>query len=410
MARFCAQFSGLVVLLLTASLALAPLACGADQAADSPLGYLEKAVAEAPDDPTINFYLAWARAKAGDVDGALAALERTLAQGEGFLPTAEFFPKLEDDPRFAALRARFEAKLPRRADGEVVFTLSDRMLAPEGIAYDPVERVFYVGGVAHKGIFRIVSESSIRPLSNPRDKLDSILGIAIDGERRRLYAVSTSAVAAVADKDRRNAIKVYDLRKRAFVRSIDFPEARQLNDVAVAPDGTLVVTDSGGGGVWLADPESGKVSVLVPLGHAPGANGVAIPPRGGIAYVAVNRRPLRVDLRSGDVTPLTLPAHENAAAIDGLYWHEGTLIGVQNVTTTGRVIRLRLSDDGRSVTAVETLQSHHQQAFDEPTTAAIGRDGLYVLARTGLAHYSREGKFEHPETAEPPLVLRIRLD
>ena len=41
----------------------------------------------------------------------------------------------------------------------MVFSLSDRRLLPEGIAYDPAERVFYVGGVAHKGVYRIVSES-----------------------------------------------------------------------------------------------------------------------------------------------------------------------------------------------------------------------------------------------------------
>lgn len=400
------KFTGLLV---GVALGLSIEAARVD-AADAPLQYLEKAVTAAPDDPALTFFLGWARADTGDADGALAALERTLASGEGFLPTAQLFPKLKDDPRFAALRERFEAKLPRRVDGEVAFTLSDRELVPEGIAWDPAERVFYVGGIAHKGVYRIVGESAMRPLSNPRDKLDSILGIAIDAERRRLYAVSTNANVDVADRDRRNAIKVYDLRKWALVRSVDVPEARMLNDVAIVPDGSLVVTDSGGGGVWRVDPENGKVAVLVPLGNAPGANGIAVPPHGGVAYVAGNRRPLRVDLRSGEVAPLALPPHENAAAMDGLYWYQGSLIGVQNVTTPARIVRLQLADDGRSITAVETLQSHHQAAFDEPTTAAIARDGLYVLARTGLSHYNRKGQFEGRETAVPPLILRVRLE
>jgi hypothetical protein len=117
-----------------------------------------------------------------------------------------------------------------------------------------------------------------------------------------------------------------------------------------------------------------------------------------------------VDLRSGEVVPLALPPRENAAAIDGLYWYQDALIGVQNTTTSGRVIRLRLSGDGRAVTAVETLQSHHQSAFDEPTTAAIGRDGLYVLARTELSRFNDQGEIERRETALPPLVLRVRLE
>ena len=407
-----AQFSRLMHRLACAAVAtgLAFAASAADDPAPTPVARLEKAVAEAPDDPALTYFLASARAAAGDADGALAALERTLAIGEGFLPTPEMFPKLTADPRFIALRERFEANLPRKVDGEVAFTLSDRNLLPEGIAYDAAERVFYIGGVAHKGIYRIVSESTMRPLSGPKDKIDSILGIAIDAQRRMLYGVSTSALTAAGRTARRNAIVVYDLRKWRLARSIDVPGAQQLNDVAVAPDGTLLVTDSGGGGVFRVDPESGKVDALVPLGKAPGANGIAIPPRGGIAYVAANRRPLRVDLRSGEVTPLTVPPRENAAAIDGLYWHDGALIGVQNVTTPGRVVRLRLAPDGQSITAVETLQSHHQSAFDEPTTAAIARDGLYVLARTQLSRYNDKGEVVGRENALPPQILRIKLD
>jgi hypothetical protein len=104
-----------------------------------------------------------------------------------------------------------------------------------------------------------------------------------------------------------------------------------------------------------------------------------------------------------------LPPGENAAAIDGLYWHDGALIGIQNMTTPARIVRLVLSSDGATVTAVQTLQSHHQRAFDEPTTAAIGPDGLYVLARTQVSRYSEQGKIERPETLAPPLVLRVPL-
>ena len=50
---------------------------------------------------------------------------------------------------------------------------------------------------------------------------------------------------------------------------------------------------------------------------------------------------------------------ESVAAIDGLYAWQGELIGVQNVTNPGRVIRMQLSADGDSVIAVKTLLSHH---------------------------------------------------
>jgi hypothetical protein len=157
----------------------------------------------------------------------------------------------------------------------------------------------------------------------------------------------------------------YDLRKTALARSIDVPLAVQLNDLAVAPDGTLLVTDSGGGGVWRVDPQSAASSrssrsARHPAPTASRSRRAATSPTwpraaARCAWTFAAARSRRSRCRRA----------RTAAAIDGLYWHDGTLIGVQNVTTPARVIRLRLARDGVTVTAVETLQSHHQAAFDE---------------------------------------------
>ena len=207
----------------------------------------------------------------------------------------------------------------------------------------------------------------------------------------------------------RNAVKVYDLDAGKLRASIAVPEARQLNDVAVAPGGTVLVTDSAAGAVYRIDAATGTVATVVKPAGAPGANGIAVTPDGTTAYVAARRGPLRVDLATGDVAPLALPPRENADLIDGLYWHRGALIGIQNWTTPGRVVRMALAPDGRSVTALQTLQSHHQPAFDEPTTAAIAPDGLYVLARTYGTRFKPDGKIEGAERLQPPLILRVPL-
>jgi hypothetical protein len=111
--------------------------------------------------------------------------------------------------------------------------------------------------------------------------------------------------------------------------------------------------------VWRVALSDGKVDALVPMGRAPGANGIAIT-GDGRAYVGASRRPLRLNIATGDVAPLRFPPRQQAAGIDGLYWYDGQLIGVQNVTNPGRIVRLTLGSDGTSVTRVETLQSHHQ--------------------------------------------------
>lgn len=394
---------------LLATLAIASFEAPAQDAPPTPLAALEAASAREPDDPILIHFVAVFRARAGDRDGSLDALERLLAKGDGFLPMPEFFPGVNEDPRFAVLRARFERRLPRIGAATTKATLGDRLLLPEGIAYDEVTRRIYVGSIARAGVFRVDAAGRAIPFSRKEDGLDAVLGIAVDAKRRRLYAVSTSALTERGRAAPRNSVKIYDLDRAVLLQSLAVPDARQLNDVASTPDGTLLVTDTAGGAIYRIDPATATVSIVVKPGGAPGANGIASAPDGRHAYVAASRRPLRVDLATGEVAPLALPPRQNAAAIDGLYWHDGALIGVQNVTTPGRVIRLVLAPDGTTVTDVQTLLSHHHPAIHEPTTAAIAPDGLYLLTRTYVTRFDDQGAIDRPDSVQPAVILRVPL-
>lgn len=371
---------------------------------------LEKQMAADPADPVLPYFLAIYRARAGNLDGAVSALEHTFEIGAGFLPPADVFPALAADPRFAPLQQKFAAALPRVDDGRVQFVLQDAGLFPEGIAYDPQTQRFYVGSVARRAIFRIRDDGTLEPFSRPDDGLEGVLGLAVDAARRRLYAATSTVVNAVGRSTPRNAVAVYDLEHGKLVSQVDLPGAVQINDLAVNPNGSLVITDSGGSGVWWAHPDSSTVRALVPLGQLHGANGVAIPPQGGVAYVAASRGVMRLDLATGAMQRLPMPPRENAAAIDGLYWSAGSLIGVQNATTPARVVRLQLDAAEAAVEALQTLQSHHQKAFDEPTTGAVAPGGFYVLATTQMSRFQPDGTIDRPESVTKPAVLRVPLD
>ena len=394
---------------LLAAASLAPCATHAQDAPPNPLSVVERASAREPDDPALLYFVAFFRARAYDADGALDALEQLLAKADGILPTAENFPALKDDRRFAVTQARFERRLPRVGHATTKVTLKDRLLIPEGIAYDAGARRLYVGSIAKRGVFRIDDAGRAIPFSRAEDGLDAVLGIAADAKRRRLYVVSTSGITERGRASPRNAIAIYDLDRAVLLQTIAVPDARQLNDVAFTPDGTLLATDSAAGAIYRIDPAAAAASVLVKPGGAPGANGIAAAPDGRHAYVAANRRPVRVDVATGEVAPLAVPAGRNAAVIDGLYWHDGALIAVQNFTTPGRVIRLVLSPAGDRIVDVQTLLSHHHPAIHEPTTATIAPDGLYLLTRTYVTRYNDQGVIEGRDTVKPAVVLRVPL-
>ena len=82
---------------------------------------------------------------------------------------------------------------------------------------------------------------------------------------------------------------------------------------------------------------------------------------------------------------------------------------MENTTNPGRVIAITLSKDGDTVTRVRTLLSHHHNALDEPTTGAVTEHGFFLLAATGVGHYSAKGVIDNPDTVPKPTVIRVLL-
>ena len=390
---------------------VSPVLAQDPEAARRTIAAIEDLLKQRPNDATLYFYLSRFKADLGDKAGSVAALEKVAELGDGYLPTREGgFAAIWADPPFQDARSRLEAKLPRLDFAPTAFTLDDRRLIPEGIAHDPHSRRFYLGSIAGKRVVQVEPDGAVTEFAGAAAKLDEVLGLAMDAPRRVLYVVSTSALTTKGEKDRRNAVVAFDVDTRRLIARYDVPGAQQLNDVAIAPGGRVFASDSASGAIFeIAVKGPGPSRELVPPGRIRGSNGLAASPDGKLLYVAHSTGLAVVDLSSGEVKRVANDTRENVAAIDGLYeWH-GSLIGVQNVTNPGRVIVIALSRDGGTVTGVKTLLSHHHSALDEPTTGAIGRDGFYLLAATGVAHYNRDGAIEKADSVPLPTVVRIPL-
>jgi hypothetical protein len=402
----------LLIVLLLATLPASSQQQPDVEAARRTIAAIDELLKTRPNDANLYFYLSRFKADVGDKPGAVAALEKVNQLGEGYLPTKEFgFASIWDHPPFQAARARLEAKLPRLDYAPAAFTLRDRTLIPEGIAHDPHTGRFYVGSIAQRKVLQVEPDGTATELAGLDAKLDEILGLALDAPRRRLYAVSTSALTTKGEKARRNGVVSFDIETRKLLRRYEVPGAQQLNDVAVAAGGRVFASDSGSGAIYeiMVKGPGADARELVPTGKIRGTNGLAVSADAKRIYVAHSTGLAVVEIDSGEVKRIENRTRENLGAIDGLYQWQGQLIGVQNVTNPGRVILVSLSSDGNAVVDVKTMLSHHHNALDEPTTGAVGKDSFYLLAATAVTRYNREGVIERPETLPAPTVLRIPL-
>ena len=380
----------------------------ATAAARASLERIRSLRAQRPGDGLLAFYQAITHAALGERDAALAELRGLLGRHLGLVPSMGIgFEPLWDDAEFQALRQQLAAEEPQTPRAPVAFRLADPRLVPEGIAFEPDGRRFFIGSIAQRKIVVADRVGRVRDFSHPDDKLDTVLGLAVDARRRLLYAVSTNGFDDTAKVERRNAVLRYDLARNRLAARYDVPAAMQLNDVAVAADGTLYATDSGVGSVYRMRPGEKALALFGPAQAVRGANGIAVAADGTV-YVTLSTGIARLD---PDGTPqrLAQPDSVVTGGIDGLYWHEGDLIGVQNVPNPGRVIRIRLVDAGRRIEGVKVLQSHHHPAFDEPTTGAIADGALHVLANTYVRRFQPDGTLKGSDSMAPTIVLAVPL-
>lgn len=348
----------------------------AREANDHPayLKAMEAMAAMLPQQPLVRYGLARGYALNGRNAEAVAILTALGEAGWGFDAKGDqTLASLRSVPAFAAAADRLAANLKPSGDVRPLRKLALAGRQPEGIAAS-ADGTLYVSTLKG-GVWRI-GTTDLRELYRPGGNWGSV-GLRIDGRRNEMIACT---IDEAAGKGRVVRLTLPDLKPRA---SVDMPAAGVLcNDSAILPDGRLAVTDSTGGRLWLvgdakAEPVKLDRGLIYPNGIAFG---------GGRLYVAHLGGLLIVDPDSGATREVK--AKTALVGIDGLTWHEGKLLAVQNAGRPVRVLRITPPGDAAAEAQVEVLASGHPILTGATTAAAVG-DRLIVLTQTGIPNGSQ---------------------
>jgi len=94
--------------------------------------------------------------------------------------------------------------------------------------------------------------------------------------------------------------------------------------------------------------------------------------------------------------------------IDGLYFHRGALVGVQNGVNPARVVRLQLGKDSKSVRSFEVLEAN-SPFFDEPTLGVLVGDDFYYNADSQWGAIDKDGHLAPLEKMREHVILKLKL-
>jgi hypothetical protein len=203
--------------------------------------------------PALLLQMARAHALIGDTAAALTVLRELSAMQLPYrLQKDTAFASLQASPAFGRVAAQMARNAQPSLRSQAGFVIRDRALIPEGIAYDPATKSFFVGSLAQRKIVRVDAKGLARDFTQPgQDGLLAVLGLRVDVPRRLLWACSGSS------RTGRSGLFAYDLKTGKLARKYllhDTTTKHLLNDLTILENGALYVTDSEGGTVYTLDP------------------------------------------------------------------------------------------------------------------------------------------------------------
>lgn len=377
----------------------------------------EQAVRLRPGNTGILYNLACAQALNGQTDASLATLGELLAHRVAADLAADTdFDSIRDTAGYAKVVAGMAALRKERitSGATVAFVIPEKEVAPEGVAYDPVTKAFFVASVRKGKVVRIGPDGKISDFVPPGSGLKSALGMGVDAKRRTLWVVSEAIPMMNGAKEGdppQSALFEFDLDTGKLRKEHRPPESKQppfFDDLTVGADGRVYVNDGRSPRIYFLDPGKGTLDLFLETDAMRGTQGLAVTPDGKTLYASDYGGLYKIDVGSRRIAPLPVPADLTLAGADGLIYAGGRLVAIQNGVQPHRVILLDLAPDGLGIARDRILEMNHP-SFDEPTLGTVVDGVLYFTANNQGHRYYDVKNPARPEDLQYAVILKVPL-
>lgn len=354
--------------------------------------------------PIAHLEIARAEMKLGNVAAAQEDVAAFLAMGQ----THPFLQSPLFEPLHAAIEGGFAANGRAVSAASLAFALSDAGLLAEDIDYDARSGRFFLSSVVEHKIVTRDAKGRETTFARSPDKWP-VLALKIDSARRRLWATEVAFDGfdgVPATQQGRSALLEYDLDTSKLVAHV-LPQFHcALGDMVLAPDGTPLVSDGKGGGIYRL-----RRSALQRIDHGEfiSPQTIAVDPATQRLFVPDYLRGIAIMRLSGEgVRWMSMQDRYALDGIDGLYFEHGNLLAVQNGTKPERVAAFALDRGGTQVVR-QRIVEQATASFGDPTHGVVVGDEFYYIANSGWDKLDEHGRVKPGFALTPARIMRVKL-
>ncbi len=374
--------------------------------------HLVKAHAYHPYHQGILYQLGVMAALTGKPDESIPYLRKALYINAGYKLDIPEFASISDRSDFQQLLQLQKDLQKMVASSDTAFVLTDRSLHVESVSVNPKTGTAYVGSIHKRKIVAIDARGNARDFTKPGEHgLTAVLGLRLDTKRQLLWACS-SPLEEMEGYDSLLPSRVYrfDLQTGKLQAHYDAPgSGHVLGDLAVGPNGQVLVTDSRTNEVYIVNERSGALDRFLADGSFWSMQGLTFSEDGKYVFISdYIKGPYRVDLASRQVIKVNSSLENSLKGIDGLIFHHGSLLALQNGTFPLRVMRFQLNATLDTITGVETLDQG-RPVLNEPTQGTVVGNDFYFVANSQWGGYNKDHKPKPDAELQDIVVLKCEL-
>jgi hypothetical protein len=210
---------------------------------------------------------------------------------------------------------------------------------------------------------------------------------------------------------KRYALYQYDLKTGSlrFKHESAKGAAGYLNDVALNSRGEAFTTNTDTGEVFRASSDRDDLELFLSRDSVGQANGIALSADEKVLFVAGWIGVARVDIATKQFKLLSKPLNISDAGLDGLYFYEGSLVGIQNPDLhPSRVVRYILNPQMDAITSAQVLETYSPLS-ELPTTGTIVGDSLYFMGNTQIDKMREHDAMPPPGELSDIRILKLKL-
>jgi len=300
----------------------------------------------------------------------------------------------------------------------IAFTVAEKDLIPENIAYDPVAENFYIGSTRKGKIIRISKNGKAEDFISPKQYgLFMVIGMKVDAKNRVLWACSSGGSNLIGyDRDdettgRPAGLFKFDLDSGKLIEKYLMKEPGEvhfLNDLVLDKEGRPYLTHMfKEHGIYTV--QDGKLQLFAQSDQVSYPNGITRSPDGRYLFVAHSEGISRLEIASRKWQLLDhsedIPISRRGSA-DGLYFYKNTLIAVQPGLKTIR--QLELDNSYTQITGQKVLEAHHPM-MNNPTTGVLVEDTFYYVANAQFDSFNEDGSLFPMEQLYEVVILKLKL-